>query len=64
MQSAWAWFQSVIEWFFPASLLADPLVALIIKGCQFVVGWWFLYVLFLQPIFWFFGWLADKVKKG
>lgn len=58
------WLENCLAWFFPASLLADPLCALIIKGLEFIFGLWLLYILIWKPILFLFGVISNKIYGG
>lgn len=63
MQNAWQWLDAVLAWFFPATLLADPLVVLLVHAVEFVFGFWFLGLILFRPIYLFLRWFAQLIKR-
>ena len=60
--SAWDIIQQALTWFFPETLLAEPLIQLLMQGTFFVFGMWFLGALLFKPCYMFLKWLFKQFR--
>ena len=59
--TAWEILHTALEWFFPPSLLAEPIVGLCINLLEFGFGCWFLGILIVKPLYMFITWLFSQM---
>ena len=62
--SFWSWLETSLSWFLPETLLADPFISLCVKGLEFTLGIWLLYILIMKPILMIIRGFDNHIYKG
>lgn len=62
--SFWSWLEKCLSWFFPQTLLSDSFISLTVKGLEFTLGIWLLYILIMKPILMIFRGFDNHIYKG